>query len=72
MKLSIEFNTDNAAFNPLEGDRDTSSDKHEIFYPSLDEIDSVLATVFDKLKGGFTSGVCRDSNGNTIGEWSLR
>ena len=72
MKLKIEFDTDSAAFNPFEGDRDTSSDKHEIFYPSLDEIDSVLAVVFKQLQSGKSSAPIRDTNGNTIGQWCLK
>ena len=72
MKLKIEFDTDSAAFNPCEGDRDTSSDKYEVFYPSLDEVDSVLAVVFKQLESGKTSAPIRDTNGNTIGQWSWK
>lgn len=40
------------------------------FNPWLDEIDSVLAVVFKQLESGKVSAPIRDTNGNTIGQWS--
>ena len=53
MKLKIEFNTDNAAFDDNR----------------IEEIDSVLATFFKQLEKGWTWGPLKDSNGDTVGQW---
>lgn len=54
--LTLKFTTDNAAF---EGDeRYTESGR-------------ILADVAAKVADGQTSGLCRDSNGNLVGEWEL-
>ena len=63
MKLKIEFNTDNAAFNPFEGDGSNA-------YPSEPEISRILTIVVDQLANGTTEAPIRDINGNTIGRWS--
>ena len=54
MKFSIEFDTDNAAFDDA---------------PVM-EIREVLRRVFYAAHQGETEGICRDTNGNTIGHWS--
>lgn len=53
MKIMIEFDTDNAAF---ENDRDT-------------ECARILRLVADRIANGETSGRLRDINGNDIGTW---
>ena len=58
MKLKIEFDTDNAAFN----DQDD---------PGLEIRRILLAISFD-ITDVNTSGPVRDSNGNTIGAWSWK
>ena len=63
MKLSIEFNTDNAAFHPFEGDGSNA-------YQAEPEISRILIIVVDQLVNGTTEAPIRDSNGNTIGQWS--
>ena len=54
MKISIEFSTDNAAFD---------EPTREIIY-ILQDIGSCLMTE------GMTEGPCVDHNGNTVGRWS--
>jgi hypothetical protein len=54
--FTLTINTDNAAF---EGDNRNY------------EVASILDTVVAKLNDGETSGVCRDANGNKVGEWKL-
>ena len=54
--LKIEFNTDNAAF----------SDDLEM------ETVAILERITNTIKEGFRrDGTIRDTNGNTIGSWSL-
>ena len=59
MKLSIEFSTDNAAFSDYPVD-----EIHRIFIEIRERI--MLFTDGDEAVGG----IIRDSNGNTIGQWS--
>ena len=54
--FSLSFTTDNAAFD---GDE------------RYMESGRILADVASKVADGQTSGVCRDSNGNRVGEWVL-
>lgn len=57
MKFHVEFDCDNAAF----GDPD-----------SLEfgaEVSTVLHEVADRMESGYTFGLCRDSNGNTVGRF---
>jgi len=54
--FQITFTTDNAAF---EGD--------ELFMES----GRILAHVAERVADGQTSGLCRDNNGNRVGEWTL-
>ena len=62
MKLSIEFNTDNAAFHPYRYGSNA--------YQAEPEISRILIIVVDQLANGTTEAPIRDSNGNTIGQWS--
>ena len=62
MKVSIEFNTDNAAF-----DDDCAGHR-----PSDYEISRILRSVVDQMAEGTTEARIRDSNGNTVGEWSWK
>jgi hypothetical protein len=39
-------------------------------YPE-EEAARVLETVMVHLRGGLTSGTCRDINGNTVGKWEI-
>ena len=59
MKVSIEFNTDNAAF-----DDDCSFNEDGIA-----EIRRILAALPDRIRPD-DSGVIMDINGNSIGEWA--
>jgi len=54
-KFSIQFNTDNAAF-------DNGTDRAEIQY--------ILYKIKTELTEFKFNGIIRDSNGNTIGNWS--
>ena len=63
MKIKIEFDTDNAAFDPFD---------EEGFEISAYEINAILTTVVEQIGRGYTESVVRDSNGNTIGAWSWK
>ena len=54
MKVSIKFNTDNAAFE----------DHNNEISKILREIGEAIE------QHGITEGPCRDRNGNTVGQWS--
>jgi len=56
MKITIEINTDNAAFE--------DSSKTE-------ETGRIVATIASKIQCGLDSGNCKDINGNTVGQWEL-
>lgn len=57
--FKVTMNTDNDAF---QGDS-----------PSLNhEVARILRDIAKKLEQGATGGNCRDSNGNTVGTWSLK
>ena len=56
MKLSIEFDTDNAAFSD---------------YP-VDEIHRIFIEIRERIMDEAVGGIIRDSNGNTIGQWSWK
>jgi len=58
--FQVKFETDNAAFD----DDQTGS--------LVEECARVLADIVNKMRAGQLGGKCRDSNGNTIGEWLLR
>jgi hypothetical protein len=53
--LKIEFDTDNDAFS---------------FDKGL-EIEVILKKTLCSIKYGNTSGKCFDSNGNSVGKWSI-
>ena len=59
MKVSIEFNTDNAAFD----------DDLKGLHPSGTEIRRILLKLSDQIRQD-DSGVIVDINGNAVGEWS--
>lgn len=59
MKISIEFNTDNAAF-----DDDCSFNED-----GMAEIRQILIKLSDRIRPD-DSGPIRDINGNTVGTWS--
>ena len=65
MKLTIEIDCDNAAFATDEG----------VDLPSLiainREVERILPKVTRGLREGSYSGVLLDSNGNTVGGWTL-
>ena len=54
MKVSIEFNADNAAFE----------DHNNEISKILREIGEAIENY------GITEGPCQDRNGNTVGQWS--
>ena len=59
MKLSIEFNTDNAAFSEF----------------PMDEVQRILTELGKRIMqcadgSESVSGLVRDINGNTVGQWS--
>lgn len=54
-KLNIE--TDNEAF-----DDD---------YKMRSSLEGILQGVIDKISDGYTEGICRDINGNNVGDWSI-
>lgn len=54
--FKLEFETDNASFDFNEG---------------KDEVMFILETISNKVSSGYTSGIVLDSNGNSIGNWSL-
>jgi len=56
MKLRIEFDTDNAAF-----------EENGFYY----EVDGVLDRIRRQLRDGYDQAYAKDTNGNTIGHWSL-
>lgn len=60
MGFKLEFKTDNAAF-------------HEDEYAMAEEVSSILKGVAEKIAAadGTTEGPVRDTNGNTVGKWSL-
>lgn len=58
MAFDLHIATDNAAF----ADRQLTSN----------EISNLLAKVDYRIAGGFDQGRCVDSNGNTVGYWSLK
>lgn len=53
--FTVKFDTENAAFEEN----------------PEEETASVLRRIADDVRNGATEGVARDSNGNTIGRWSL-
>jgi len=55
MKITIEFDTGNAAFQ--DDDKDL-------------EIATIMKHVTDKMYDGYTEGRINDSNGNHIGYWN--
>lgn len=57
MKLKIEMNIDNEAFQ---------DDWH-----GSSEIGRILTKVVQDIANGETSGVCRDWNGNAVGRWGI-
>ena len=56
--FQMKFECNNAAFD----DEGTFN---------LMEVQNILGTVKYKLEGGYTDGVIKDTNGNTVGEWCL-
>lgn len=57
MKLKLEFNMDNAAFDPDNG--------------GMIEAQIILENVGQRVRNDETAGIIRDSNGNTIGKWAI-
>ena len=57
--FKLEFSTDNAAFE----DNGQETRAHEV--------QLILLRISAKLAHGDTFGAVKDSNGNTIGRWSL-
>ena len=57
MKLSIEINVDNDAFQ-------------DEFHGSA-EIGRILARIPGNVANGETEGNCRDWNGNKVGQWKI-
>lgn len=35
------------------------------------EIVDILHAVADKVQEGYAGGLCKDSNGNTVGDWEI-
>lgn len=67
MKLHLEIDCDNDAFvGPNPADPESVR-----VYRAL-ELNVVLGKVGGALYLGQTEGKCLDSNGNTVGEWSLK
>lgn len=54
-KLNIE--TDNEAF-----DED---------WKMRNSLEGILESVINKIDEGYTEGICRDINGNNVGDWSI-
>lgn len=40
-------------------------------YVRNDEVARILREIANKLENGYTSGVCLDMNGNTVGDWHI-
>ena len=57
--FKLEFSTDNAAFN--------EGGENGRFY----EVADILLRVAQCVQAGALGGAVQDSNGNTIGRWSL-
>ena len=60
MKVSIEFNTDNAAFSDH-----PESEMHRVFTQIQQQLTHQQTIGVESL-----GGIIRDSNGNTVGRWS--
>ena len=60
--MTIQFDTISAAFGPEDDDSNAQRDF---------EVGQVLDRIKDALAAGSVDGPCKDSNGNTIGNWAL-
>jgi hypothetical protein len=63
--FSLHFSTTSAAFS-YDGEPDSDHNHVE-----ASEISRILCDVADQVYAGRRSGPCTDSNGNTMGNWSL-
>ena len=34
-------------------------------------LEGILESVINKIDEGYTEGICRDINGNNVGDWSI-
>ena len=59
MRLILKMQMDNAAFG-------------ESNMEALQESARILREIADDMESGNPCGRCRDVNGNTIGEWTVR
>jgi hypothetical protein len=55
MKFKLEFDMDNAAFEDFKNG----------------EVKNILESTKEKVDAGWTMGAVVDSNGNTVGQWSM-
>ena len=65
MKFTLSINCDNAAFDDLGDGEDGSG--------ALPEVGRILQVLARRIEQGRvdTSGMLRDGNGNTVGQWSI-
>ena len=61
-EFKITFNTENAAFD--DDLQDEGQDN------STAEVNRILGVIQHEVYSDRTSGIVRDANGNTVGEWS--
>lgn len=61
MRLNINIDVDNDAFHNTGGGLDPAA-----------EVGRILPAVSEGLNRGQSSGLLRDSNGNTVGAWTLQ
>lgn len=57
MTFKLNIDTDNEAF-----DED---------WKMRNSLEGILESVINKIDEGYTEGICRDINGNNVGDWSI-
>jgi hypothetical protein len=63
--MKIEFKTGGAAFNdPYTGEPFEMYEREECI--------RILKEIIEKLKNGYSEGVCMDINGVKVGTWKLK
>lgn len=65
-RLTIDVEIDNAAFTGSDPD-----DSVDVAFYTADELRGVLTRVADNVSEGRDYGPVIDSNGNTVGRWSI-
>lgn len=60
--FAVKISTKTAAFDDTENS----------LVNSIDEIEYILNCVIRRMRGGYTSGLLFDRNGNHVGEWRIR